>query len=97
MNLPQLHQFESHQDDSFSIKFTQDQPDKCDIKEITVSNATPNEKGEKQFSVVFKNPDPMVYEQGVYRVSHTELGEFDLFLVPVFGNDSEVHYEAVFT
>lgn len=97
MKIPKLHQFESHQGDDFSIKFRQDQPDLCGIKEITVSNATPNEIGEKQFSVVFTNPDPMVYEQGVYQVSHAELGAFDLFLVPVFGDSSEVHYEAVFT
>ncbi len=97
MNIPKLHQFESHQKDEFSIQFKQDQPDSCQVKEITISNAPANENGEQQFSVVFKNSDPTVFEQGVYQVSHAQLGDFDLFLVPVYGNDSEVHYEAVFS
>ena len=97
MNMPKRQQFEQHQLDEFVIQFNADAAGSCRIQEITVSNATPNAAGEKQFSVVFNHPEPVVYEQGVYPVSHAKLGDFELFLVPIFGDDSQVHYEAVFS
>jgi hypothetical protein len=50
----------------------------------------------KQFSLVFRGPAAPVLPQGTYRLSHAELGELDLFLVPI-GPDAEgMRYEAVF-
>jgi hypothetical protein len=47
-----------------------------------------------QFSLVFSGPP--VLGQGTYRLTHAELGELDLFLVPI-GRDGEVvRYEAAF-
>ncbi|MFC3193817.1 DUF6916 family protein [Marinicella sediminis] len=97
MSIPKLPQFETHQKEAFSIHFNDAEPGQCLVKEITIANAPVNAQGEQQFSVVFSSADPKVYEQGVYPVSHPELGDFDLFLVPIYGDDSEVHYEAVFT
>ncbi|WP_223787868.1 DUF6916 family protein [Marinicella meishanensis] len=97
MNIPSRQQFEQHQQDEFVIQFNAMANGSCRIQEITVSNGTPNALGEKQFSVVFSHPEPVVYEQGVYPVRHKQLGDFDLFLVPIFGDDNQVHYEAVFS
>lgn len=49
-----------------------------------------------QFSLVFRGPVAPVLRQGSYRLSHQELGELELFLVPL-GPDSEgMRYEAAF-
>jgi hypothetical protein len=48
------------------------------------------------FSLVFRGPTGPVVPQGTHRLRHGEVGELDLFLVPI-GPDSEgMRYEAVF-
>lgn len=49
------------------------------------------------FSIVLRGPAEPVLPQGTYRLEHDELGEFDLFLVPVGPDDEGMRYEAVFT
>lgn len=97
MNYPNQQAFAAKQQDSFEIQFTADKNVTCRIEEITVSQVPSASHDGQQFSVVFVHESPQVFEQGVYPVSHPELGKFDLFLVPVFGDDKCVQYEAVFT
>lgn len=49
-----------------------------------------------QFSLVFRGPAAPGLAQGIHRLTHAELGELDLFLVPL-GPDAEgMRYEAAF-
>ena len=49
-----------------------------------------------QFSLVFRGPATQPLPQQTYRLRHAELGELDLFLVPL-GPDAEgMLYEAAF-
>ena len=97
MNLPDQKQFEAKKSDVFEIQFEEGRRSSCRIEDITSSQAPAGSREGQQFSVVFANDSATVFEQGVYPVTHAELGEFELFLVPVFGDDQGVHYEAVFT
>lgn len=48
------------------------------------------------FVLVFAGPAPAL-EQRIYTLSHAELGEVDIFLVPIgLDPDGRVRYEAVF-
>jgi hypothetical protein len=49
------------------------------------------------FSLVFLGPQEPVLPQRTYPCSHDELGEFELFLVPIASDGSGTRYEAVFT
>lgn len=49
------------------------------------------------FSIEFAGPLEPSLEQGIYRLEHPGLGSFDLFLVPVAGDDDGYVYESVFT
>jgi hypothetical protein len=56
----------------------------------------PEGQARMQFSVVFRGVMAPVLPQGTYHFTHAELGELDLFLVPI-GPDSEgMRYEAAF-
>lgn len=56
----------------------------------------PDGQERQQFSLVFRGPATLALTQATYRLDHAELGELDLFLVPI-GRDSEgVRYEAAF-
>ncbi|KAA3638572.1 MAG: hypothetical protein DWP95_12365 [Proteobacteria bacterium] len=97
MSLPNKKQFEQYSTDNFEIVFSQDHSLSCRIDEVK-AGLQPHSSGQnEQFSVVFACSETQVFEQGVYHVSHPKLGGFELFLVPIFGDDKGVHYEAVFT
>jgi hypothetical protein len=49
------------------------------------------------FSLVFRGPVQPVLEQGIQRLEHLELGNLDLFLVPIARDAQGTRYEAVFT
>ncbi len=57
----------------------------------------PNEQaGMERFSAMFMGPLEIFIPQQTYRLSHPEMGEFDIFLVPL-GQDGEgFRYEAVY-
>jgi hypothetical protein len=56
----------------------------------------PDGQERRQFSLVFRGPATRVVPQGTYRLTQEELGELDLFLVPI-GPDAEgMQYQALF-
>ena len=62
-----------------------------ELVEVTEISREPG--GRAPFSLVFKGGPKPPLEQRIYRVEHDELGELDIFLVPIAVDQ----YEAVFT
>ena len=52
--------------------------------------------GMERFSVFFAGPGDPFLPQKVYRLEHERMGEFELFLVPIAGDEKGYRYEAVF-
>jgi hypothetical protein len=50
----------------------------------------------ERFSAYFQGPVEPHLPQGLYKFQHEQMGEFDLFIVPVAKNDAGFRYEAVF-
>jgi hypothetical protein len=48
------------------------------------------------FSVLFRGARDQPVEQGMYHMRHHQLGDLELFLVPVGQDQNSVYYEAVF-
>jgi len=57
-------------------------------------SATPRRE---PFSIVFRGPRTPILPQRIYRVAHPEIGDFELFLVPIGPDEQGMRYEAVFT
>jgi uncharacterized protein DUF6916 len=55
-----------------------------------------DQQGMERFSAFFKGPGDPRLPQQVYRFSHDQMGEFDIFLVPISGDQNGYRYEAVF-
>jgi hypothetical protein len=52
----------------------------------------------EQFSLTFRGPTERSPDEGMHRVRHAQLGEFDLFIAPVGGPPGERStYEACFS
>ncbi len=52
--------------------------------------------GMERFSVFFAGPGDPFLPQKVYGLEHERMGEFELFLVPIAGDERGYRYEAVF-
>ena len=50
----------------------------------------------ERFSVYFKGPTRPFLPQKLYTLQHDQMGEFEIFLVPLSQNDQGFRYEAVF-
>src|SRR5713101_7698241 len=52
--------------------------------------------GMERFSVFFAGPGDPFLPQNVYALEHARMGEFELLLVPIAGDEKAYRYEAVF-
>ncbi len=55
-----------------------------------------DQQGMERFSIYFKGPTTPHLPQQSYTLQHDQMGEFEIFLVPVGRNDQGSRYEAVF-
>lgn len=51
---------------------------------------------QENFSAIFHGPMDRFIQQGMVKLSHEKLGEFELFLVPIARDKDGFQYEAVF-
>jgi hypothetical protein len=52
--------------------------------------------GMERFSIFFDGPGGTRLPQNVYSLTHNQMGQFDIFLVPISGDRKGFRYEAVF-
>lgn len=62
---------------------------------VSVSGPDEGSSG-RPFSIVFRGPTGIPLPQRTYRVEHSEIGSFRLFLVPIGPDEEGLLYEAVF-
>ncbi len=90
--VPCLHQ-------AFTLE-TEDGPVALELVEVeALSEATRAPEGREPFSLIFLGPKGLQIEQSIYTLTHREIGDIELFLVPL-GPDLEnqgLRFEAVFT
>ncbi len=66
-----------------------------ELQLISVSElkATPRQQ---MYSILLRGPLDLPFGQGLYKIEHTQMGTFDLFLVPVAKEADGFRYQAVF-
>lgn len=82
---------------TLDIYFTETQTVPSVLTKVTSLNSyTPLERG--PFSIEFQTGGDHAYrQQGIYRIAHPELGDIELFLVPIAPDANGMRYEAVFS
>lgn len=91
----ELSTYEPHVGEAFRLEFADHPP-----VELTLVDAAPGpwqrpEGGKTAFRLEFSGPGDALLEQRTYRMQHPELGELDLFIVPLAGTEKGATYEAV--
>ena len=68
------------------------------VLRLTLTNVVEHVKTEHQevFSLFFHGPSDPFVPQGIHKLKHSALGEFELFLVPVGRDKDGFEYEAAF-
>ena len=86
--------------ESFEVRTDGGDPLPVELVEATESalpgGSGPGGQQRRQFSLVFRGPAGPVLPQDTYRLDHDELGELDLFLVPIGPDAAGMRYEAAF-
>ena len=85
--------FSEHVNTTFRVMI--DDSNSVDVKMIELSELMLSPHQER-FSVLFKGPKEPFLAQGTRRFVHDQMGDFDLFIVPIGGDGDSVTYEATF-
>ncbi|MBV9209870.1 MAG: hypothetical protein JOZ52_04540 [Acidobacteria bacterium] len=85
--------FAKHLNTQFRIHFEPDISFNLELVEITEGVSNPEQE---QFSLIFRGPLEKAFRQGIHRLTHEEMGELGLFLVPVDRKPDGMMYEAAF-
>jgi len=89
-------EFSQHVNTKFQLKLDDQQ---IELELVGVKGYLPqaNEQGGmERFSVFFDGPGHLRLAQRLYSLEHEQMGEFEIFLVPISGNEKGFRYEAVF-
>jgi hypothetical protein len=93
LSLPGLPSFTEHVDSTFEVIDIPPTP-----FELTLVRVVEHVKTEhnEAFSVFFQGPVERFMPQGTQKIRHEQLGELEIFLVPVAKTKDGFEYEAVF-
>ena len=72
-----------------------DENTNVDLELVTVSEVRLYPQQE-EFAVEFRGPLDMFLGQGARNFSHDEMGQFELFIVPIKQDEQGFYYEAIF-
>ena len=89
--------FAKHLNTKFRVKLDLPQPVELELIEVKgYQNKAEEQGGMERFSAFFSGPSDVPLTQRTYPLQHEQLGEFELFLVPIGRGESGLRYEAVF-
>ncbi|HLA09995.1 MAG TPA: hypothetical protein VJ023_05210 [Pyrinomonadaceae bacterium] len=77
----------------FQAQLDERQLIELELVEVSEPTITP---GQEQFSLVFRGPKEFFLGQGTREMEHQQLGQFQLFIVPIREDALGYYYEAVF-
>ena len=78
---------------TFTLITAEDKAVEIELVEVSDLRERPHQVS---FSILFRLPENIAAEQGMYDLRHAELGEMQLFLVPIEPIDNRMGLEAVF-
>jgi len=85
--------FANNLNTKFRIKIDDSNTIEAELTELTEHLVSPRQE---RFSIIFRGPNETLLGQGMHYFKHDQMGEFDLFLVPISQDDRGTYYEAVF-
>jgi hypothetical protein len=89
--------FSRHVNTKFTVRSGSGEPIELELAEVAVRQNEVNEQaGMERFSTFFSGPQSSFLPQGTYTFEHPEMGELQIFLVPLGLDKRGYRYEAIF-
>jgi hypothetical protein len=88
--------FERHISTIFTLTDEEGKTADLVLTEVTLLSASSDTAQRAQFSLLFVSNDPAIRPQAIYSLSHADMGDMAIFLVPVARSETGVSYEACF-
>lgn len=85
--------FTRHANSRFQVQVDAATRTELELTEISELKLSP---GQEEFTIVFRGPNELFLGQGLRRFEHDQMGQFDLFIVPISQDSLGYQYEAVF-
>ena len=82
-----------HLNSKFQMFIEPDTAAEIELVEVEQRRSTPRQE---QFAAVFRAPASVPAQQGLYRMKHDVIGEFEVLLVPFKRDNDAVYFEAYF-
>ncbi len=95
-------QFNRHVGSSFVLRGCEDDAGSAELELIEATSLGRGDERRDEshrrepFSLVFRGPAELVLPQAIYRLTHDELGDQEMFLVPIGPDAQGMRYEAIF-
>jgi|ERR1041385_8372629 hypothetical protein len=86
-------EFSQHVNTRFQVQIDDGTTIEMELAEISELKVHPNQE---EFAIVFRGPSNAFLQQGIRSVTHEQMGQFELFLVPIQQDTQGFYYEAVF-
>ena len=89
--------FAKHLNTKFRVNLNLPEPIELELVEVKgYQNKAEEQGGMERFSAFFSGPSDVLLAQRTYPMQHEQMGEFELFLVPIGRAENGLRYEAVF-
>jgi hypothetical protein len=85
--------FNQHANTKFQVQVDENTPVELELTEVSELKIYPQQE---EFSLLFRGPLDTFLNQGVHPFSHDQMGQFELFIVPVRQDAQGFYYQAVF-
>ncbi len=85
--------FSSSLNSKFTVSVEPDRKLELELIEVSELKTSPSQE---QFAIVFRGPNEIFLGQGMCTFEHEQMGQFDLFLVPINQDRDGYYYEAIF-
>jgi len=85
--------FSRHANSKFQVQLDENTGVELELTEVSDLRLIPDHEG---FAIVFRGPLDNFLGQGLRSFSHDQMGQFEIFLVPISQDGQGFYYEAVF-
>ena len=86
-------EFSKAKNSKFQVQFDENTHVDLDLVAVSDIKLYPQQE---EFAIEFRGPLEMFLGQGPHNFSHEQMGQFELFIVPVKQDEQGFYYEAVF-
>lgn len=77
----------------FQVQFDENNTVEVELIEVSELKVYPQQE---EFTLQFRGPSNVFLGQGVHPFTHDQMGQFELFIVPIRQDQQGFYYEAIF-